>query len=166
MAVKEFNELLLEFLAQLAEVFPEIPLLELYSKVAAKTVKEKPDTPPKLFLSSTAQHAWKIANKDETFFDDCPVLLNINIRDLWKKDLSEQTRQTIWTYLMELQRLATATALPPKTMDALQQISTALPPQTLNALNEIAKDMSSQVEQGKFDPYQLLSLLGMKQPQP
>lgn len=140
----EFNTLLLEFVDQLKLVFPEVPELATYSSLAPTIIKSQPEAPMKMYLQTTKDHSVKILAKDASFFDDCPQLMNLNIKTLWSKDLSQNTRDIIWTYIAHLHTLAITSALPDSTMAKLQ---------------DVAKDLMQQMSNGSADMSQLLGMV-------
>lgn len=149
MGVEEFNKMLVEFLSELAQVFPEHPELQTYKTVTEQMVKSQPNTPSQMYLSATKSHGMKIMQRDPTFFDDCPQILKVDVRGLWQKDLSDTTRNVIWMYLAELHALAATSSLPADTM---------------SKLTDMAQDVSALIQNGQLDPTQLLGMLGMKTP--
>lgn len=149
MGVGEFNTLLIEFLDELSQVFPENSELVAYKNITQQIVESQPSTPSQMFLTATAPHALKIVNRDPTFFDDCPKLLKVDIKQLWSKNISDGTRDVIWMYLTELHALAATSVLPSNTVDKL---------------TEVAKDVTAQIQAGTLDPTQFFKMLGMTTP--
>ena len=139
----DFNKLLLEFIDQLDLVFPEVPELSAYTRLAPVMVKSNPSAPTAMFLEATRAHSAKILTKDPTFFNDCPKLLNLDIKALWDKDLSSSTRDIIWAYIAHLHTLALTSTLPETTVAKLQ---------------DVAKDLMGQMESGTADMSQLLGM--------
>ena len=90
-----------------------------------------------------------ILNRDPAFFDACPNILKVDIKRLWNKNISDDTRNVIWMYLTELHALAATSALPANTVDKL---------------TEVARDVTAQIQAGTIDPTEFFKMLGMAAP--
>lgn len=150
-----FNTALLEFIDQLVHVFPEVPELAAYNAMAPDLVKNNPETPTRMFYQATQHHAVKIVSRDSSFFEDCPSILNIDIRSLWAKDLSEQSRNVIWTYIGHLYTLAFQASLTPEARSQLETVTQD--DDKMSKLQDIAKSVFTQMETAGLDVQQLLS---------
>ena len=146
MSVADFNRLLLDFMSELVEVFPEVRMLPVYREGAQSIIERDPQQLAQGWSTTVGKSAAKIMQRDPTFFDDCPVLFKLDVRALWKKDLSDATRDVIWTYLAQLQGHVAASSLPQETMEKLQ---------------DVAKDVAGLVQSGTLDLSQLMSMIGM-----
>lgn len=151
----DFNAALLEFIDQLVDVFPEVSELAVYNSMAPGLIKANPAMPSKMFLQATQDHAVKIVARDSSFFEDCPKILNIDIKSLWSKDLSNQSRNVIWSYIGHLYTLAFQGSLTPEARSQLESV--AKDEEKMSKLQDIAQNMVSQMATAGLDVQQLLS---------
>lgn len=147
----DFNTVLLEFLDALVSVFPEVPALASYRALARPVVAANPRLAPQKFLQAVGPHAVKLLQKDPTFFDDCPAVLEgVDMRSMWHQpDLTDESRGIIWTYLVTLYSQAAASLLP---ADAMTQIQS------------LAGDLQQRMDRGEVDLAGVLGLLGQPGP--
>lgn len=141
-SVSAFNQTLQEFLNELSEVFPE--------EVGIKTQKQKfkldtvTDTNDALdfVMPILAKHADGISKRE----DDTIVLINeafpeFSFTNLWKSDISDNTRKAIWDYLNTLLMLGTTIKTIPTNM--------------LSEIEKIAQSCVSQMQENKTQPDQV-----------
>jgi hypothetical protein len=91
------------FIKDLSKTFPEIKNC-LYRNYEKELVGEEKTlvTCPKLktFLDLIKEHEALITKKDSSFFDlEITLLEEISFKNLWIKNISDKTRETIWKYL-------------------------------------------------------------------
>jgi len=92
-----------DFIRDLSKTFPEVKNC-LYRNYEKEIVSKNRtlDTCPKLmcFLEKIKENEKFITNKDIAFFDqDSNLLEEISFKNLWEKNISNKTRDTIWKYL-------------------------------------------------------------------
>lgn len=153
-ACTEFNAALLEFVEQLVQVFPEVPELAAYNAIAPSVVKNSPEAPARMFYKATQNHAMKILAQDPAFFVDCPNMLNIDMKALWEKDLSDESREVIWTYIQHLYTLAFQASLTPEVFAQLNDVTKDQ--EKMGKLQDLAKNVFTQMESAGLDVQQLL----------
>ena len=99
-----------DFIKDLSKTFPEIKNC-LYRNYETELVGENKtlELCPKLkdFLDKIKDNEKLIANKDVTFFDlELDLLEEICFKNLWAKNISDKTRETIWKYLQTFSVIA------------------------------------------------------------
>ena len=104
--VEKFNFYLKSFIDELVTVYPEYKdLLESEYKILYSEEKSNTDEFVKEYISVTKQHNSSIAKKDDSIFkglNEINILRKIDFRDLWSKDINNNTRESIWKYLQTL----------------------------------------------------------------
>lgn len=137
-STQSFNEMLLQFVDELILTFPEETQLQRYKSALESLIKANAKKPMEMCASALGPHAQKIYVRDGTFFDDCPVLFDrIEIKRLWQKDISDNTRDAIWQYLNVLLSLATTVSM--------------LPPDMLTSIESLAHQCVADIQSGKMD---------------
>ena len=107
MIANTFNDMALEFVKELSEVFPEnIPLAECVKNFDA-IVSEDPKKPMDFLMNTIGDKAAAIHSKDDAIFDTItiPGITGVEIKEMWNST-SENTKEVIWQYLSTLQMLA------------------------------------------------------------
>ena len=98
---KVFN-LFSEFIQDLSKTFPEIKacLYRNYEKeILNNNLKIKDSPKIQEFLKKIDDNKTMIENKDETLFqNDTYFLEEISFNRLWDKNISDNTKNTIWKY--------------------------------------------------------------------
>jgi hypothetical protein len=93
------------FIEELVEAFPGdtsfVSALYTFEDLVSANYKK----PSQMFMELFAQHAQLIADKNESMFDAIGFP-NIDFKKLWKKDISNSTKDAIWAYLSQLLILA------------------------------------------------------------
>jgi len=140
--VQNFYKILREFLLNLRETFPEKSSeINDYWKYVRKTKKPKYI---KQFMNKIEPYSKAISHCDETIFDsEDPVYLlkNIDFVKLFKSDISENSKNSIWQYLQGLYILGnfiTNTNI----LDNLKNISS----NDDNKETEVIKDMLTNIK--------------------
>lgn len=140
--VQNFYKILREFLLNLRETFPEKSSeINDYWKYVRKTKKPKY---VKQFMNKIEPYSKAISHCDETIFDsEEPVYLlkNIDFVKLFKSDISENSKNSIWQYLQGLYILGnfiTNTNI----LDNLKNISS----NDDNKETEVIKDMLTNIK--------------------
>lgn len=100
-----FNDLMRQFLIDLSEVFPEDPAVQTSLATFEDLVRTNYKMPMKMFVEAIGPHAAKIAAHDETVFDDM-VFPGVDFKKLWNSDISNNTKNAIFSYLKSLLYIA------------------------------------------------------------
>ena len=104
--VEKFNFYLKSFIDELVTVYPEYKdSLESEYKILYSEEKSNTDEFVKEYISVTKQYNSSIAKKDDSIFkglNEINILRKIDFRDLWSKDINNNTRESIWKYLQTL----------------------------------------------------------------
>lgn len=104
--VEKFNFYLKSFINELVTVYPEYKdSLESEYKILFSQEKSNTDEFVKEYMSVTKEHNSSIAKKDDSIFkglNEIIILRKIDFRDLWSKDINNNTRESIWKYLQTL----------------------------------------------------------------
>ena len=127
MSTSAFNRLLVQFVQELAEVFPEHTKLKVAERALEDIIAVNAQLPMQKYVELVAPHATKLTNRDGSMFEKL-VLFNIDFETLWKtEDVSEATRDSVWKYLSTLWSLATVvSSLPPEMLASIEQISESI----------------------------------------
>ena len=100
---KQVFDIFGSFLKDLSKTFPEIKncLYRNYEKELVNETKKLNDSPKiKEFLKIIQENETFIEKKDISFMKkDIQLLEEICFKNLWEKNISEKTRETIWKYL-------------------------------------------------------------------
>lgn len=104
--LEKFNFYLKSFIDELMSVYPEYKeTLEQEYKVLFVEDKSNTDEYIKEYMSQTKNLNSNIAKKDDSIFkgiNQIFILRKIDFRDLWSKDINNNTRESIWKYLQTL----------------------------------------------------------------
>jgi hypothetical protein len=149
-SVQAFNELMDQFIQELRATFPEESSIkkcanafDLMAGANSKGVME-------LFMGNITPYSQQLMAKDDAFFvgenSDIKFVNDLNLKNLWTADLSQNTKNAIWQYLQTLFMMGTTIQ--------------AVPPDMMKSIETMAEQCASQLE-GQ-DPTQLgSSLMGM-----
>ena len=95
------------FIRDLSKTYPEIKncLYRNYEDCITNTDKPIKDFPKlQKFLDLIQEHEKYITDKNSEFFDlEIDLLEEISFKNLWAKNISGKTRETIWKYLQTFQ---------------------------------------------------------------
>jgi hypothetical protein len=98
---KQVFSIFSSFIRDLSKTFPEIKNC-LYRNYEKEIVGEdlKLNSCPKIqcFLDKVNENSKMIEDKDKKFFEIEDILEEISFRNLWMKNISDKTRNTIWKY--------------------------------------------------------------------
>jgi len=98
---KQVFSIFSSFIRDLSKTFPEIKNC-LYRNYEQEIVGEdlKLNSCPKIqcFLTKVNENSKLIEDKDKKFFEIEDILEEISFRNLWVKNISDKTRNTIWKY--------------------------------------------------------------------
>jgi hypothetical protein len=141
--VKAFNEMMGQFLGELAQTFPEEPTVK--EMLEAERTRETFD----MFMKEVSPFSTALMQKDDAFF--APENLfskRLNLDAIWKSDdATENTKQAIWQYLQTMFILGnTINMFPPETLSMIE-----------SAAEACAKNMKTQGTDGVIDEQALMS---------
>lgn len=106
-----FNQKLLEFVADLIDVCPEIKTLKKFKLSVSMTILAKKEIPEDVFYNSVVvPYAEKVMQRDDEFFltesyVTSPVLAEFNIVDQLKgawRTLDDRNKEIVWNYMQIL----------------------------------------------------------------
>lgn len=100
-AAEQFNTVMHAFLVDLTDVFPENNAVQSSLENFDELVKINFKKPQKMFIETVGKFAEQIVKRDETMFDHLKFP-GFSFRDLWTADISDGTKDAIWTYLQQL----------------------------------------------------------------
>lgn len=92
--MEEFKNVIKDFLADILLTYPEYE--EVINKQEYKDYEDLYAYCKELYPKHFFQILYK---KDELFEDDIHLLPEINFKDLWVQEISDNTRETVWRYL-------------------------------------------------------------------
>ena len=124
MSCSAFNNLLTQFVAELAEVFPEHSRIKVAERALEDLIAVNAQLPMQKYIELMGPHAQAISARDGSMFKSLN-LFQIDLGMLWEtEDLSEVTRDAVWKYVSTLWTLATVmTSMPPELLSSIEQIS-------------------------------------------
>jgi hypothetical protein len=107
--IKAFDDMMGQFLGEIAQVFPDEP----------------PKNPPNCqdFMKQISAWAPKMTARDDSFFcEENEFTKNLGLHTIWKReDCTENTKQAIWQYLQSLYMIGTTLSMfPPETLSAIE----------------------------------------------
>jgi len=123
---KIFNQIVDEFFRELIETFPEENKIKvqynLFQTLCASNVKKACND----FMIGSIPYLEKISLKDEEFFrgSDRPTFLNnMGFENIWKSDLSQNTKNAIWNYIKSFFTIGiNVVQMPEETIPVIQYI--------------------------------------------
>lgn len=101
-----FNSMVLDFIKELAEVFPEEPMLKKCIDNFDSYILDNPNKPLEFMTSVIGDNAHLVTAKDDTFFDIVKIP-GINVKSMWNSNISDNTKQAIWQYISTLMLIGT-----------------------------------------------------------
>lgn len=121
-----FNRSLIDFVTELAEVFPENAKLQVAPNALRSITAINSQLPVNKYVELIMPRSELLANRDERLFDDLHFF-DIDFGKLWATDdLPDANRDAIWRYLETLWNLAGMTNLTscfkPQQMHQIEQI--------------------------------------------
>lgn len=102
--VEAFTTMLMEFAQNLKAMFPDDPSLAIAVKFLSSSIKANPRAVVDMFMKEVEPYADRIRAKDGTVFAEVKstIVETVNLKEIWARDLSEKTRENIWSYLNTL----------------------------------------------------------------
>jgi len=105
-SVDTFNELLLQFVDELAHTFPENTIVKTYRNTVSMLIKKDPGVCLETFMKNVKPHEDLIRNQDERIFEELSrsygILKTLDLESMWKSELSDKSRSAIWQYVQGL----------------------------------------------------------------
>ena len=105
-SVDTFNELLLQFVDELAHTFPENTIVKTYRNTVSMLIKKDPGVCLETFMKNVKPHEDLIRNQDEQIFEELSrsygILKTLDLESMWKSELSDASRAAIWQYVQGL----------------------------------------------------------------
>ena len=189
-SVDTFNELLLQFVDELAHTFPENTIVKTYRNTVGMLIKKDPGVCPETFMKNVKPHEDLIRNQDERIFEELSrsygILKTLDLESMWKSELSDNSRSAIWQYVQGLYVLGNNVG--EEEIQASRQTNMDFSPEKINQLfapqgpngqenplagllgnlmkPEIMEEMTSKVEeqfgdgQGGLDENKIMQALG------
>lgn len=104
--IDTFNQVMLKFLDQLTDVFPDYAFIKSYRSVILGLTKQDPGFCLDTFMEHAKPHGDLIMNRDDRIFEvfsrKHSILKALNLESLWKSEISDKTRHAIWEYIASL----------------------------------------------------------------
>jgi hypothetical protein len=189
-SVDTFNELLLQFVDELAHTFPENTIVKTYRNTVSMLIKKDPGVCLETFMKNVKPHEDLIRNQDERIFEELSrsygILKTLDLESMWKSELSDNSRSAIWQYVQGLYVLGNNVG--DEEIRASRQTNMDFSPEKINKLfapqgpsgednplagllgnlmkPEIMEEMTTKVEeqfgdgQGGLDENKIMSALG------
>jgi hypothetical protein len=189
-SVDTFNELLLQFVDELAHTFPENTIVKTYRNTVSMLIKKDPGVCLETFMKNVKPHEDLIRNQDERIFEELSrsygILKTLDLESMWKSELSDNSRSAIWQYVQGLYVLGNNVG--EEEIQASRHTNMDFSPEKINQLfapqgpngqenpltgllgnlmkPEIMEEMTSKVEeqfgdgQGGLDENKIMSALG------
>jgi hypothetical protein len=189
-SVDTFNELLLQFVDELAHTFPENTIVKTYKNTVSMLIKKDPGVCLETFMKNVKPHEDLIRNQDERIFEELSrsygILKTLDLESMWKSELSDNSRSAIWQYVQGLYVLGNNVG--EEEIQASRQTNMDFSPEKINQLfapqgpngqenplagllgnlmkPEIMEEMTSKVEeqfgdgQGGLDENKIMQALG------
>lgn len=150
-ALDGFCDMLGQFLTACITVWPEDSALKEYKMgydmmmnpalgALAQSGKEKLI---KEYHDSLSPYFQRCVDKDPTLFteESIPILEEVHLREKWLSNISEQTRETIWVYILELNRLCQMHC----------SLFSKIPGTALEKIQSISQDLAAKVQSGQLN---------------
>lgn len=99
-----FNQMLVDFLKDLCQVFPDRAYLKKYQTILNAAIMVSPESIVDKFMDEVKPFADDINQRNDAFFSKAhgEIMDNLHMQELWNEDLPESTRDNIWKYLNTL----------------------------------------------------------------
>lgn len=146
-SVQAFTELMDQFIQELRATFPEDTSIKKWYNAFDLMKGSNSKGVMEIFMSNVSPYSQQLMAKDDTFFvSDAKIVKDLNLKNLWTSDLSQNTKEAIWKYLQTLFMMGTTIQ--------------AVPPEMMQSIETMAEQCADKL-QGQ-DPSQLgASLMGM-----
>lgn len=105
-SVSAFNDLLIQFVDELVNTFPENTIAKTYRSTLSMMMKKDPCLCMVTFMKNVRPHEELIRNRDESIYEELSrnygILKTLDLESMWKSELSENSRMAIWQYVQGL----------------------------------------------------------------
>ena len=121
-----FNSMMDEFLNELIQTFPEEKALKVEKTKFQTLRKANSKKVVEGFMNAISPYQNDIQNKDESIMKrtDIDFLNKMNIKKWWTKELSNTTKDAIWSYLQTLMMLGTTiTSIPSDMLKTIESVA-------------------------------------------
>jgi len=154
-SVNAFNDLLLQFVDELVNTFPENTIAKTYRSTVSLMIKKDPSLCLTTFMKNVRPHEELIRNRDEAIYEELSrnygILKTLDLESMWKSELSDNSRAAIWQYVQGLYVLGNSVS-----EEEIAQMSDPVSQATMeNMMNSL---LNTQEESGSDNP--LSGLLG------
>ena len=124
-AVSAFNDMMEQFISDLARTFPEEKGIKKYHASFDLVRKSNPRKCVEKFMEAIGPYISQITAKDDRFLNEkVGFLTDINLRKHWTPELSQNTKDAIWQYLQTLYMLGTTIiSIPADTLLMIERIA-------------------------------------------
>jgi hypothetical protein len=151
--VSAFNDMMEQFLSELALTFPEEAAMKKYQAKFELARVASPRLTLDVFMKGIAPFTAMIMSKDEQFFKnhlaEIPILEEMNMHECWNDDVSSATKDAIWQYIQTLYILGTTISMfPPETLSMIE-----------TAAAKCAEDMNAGPGNNRLDEAALTGLI-------
>jgi len=165
-AIVAFNSVLVQFIKELSETFPDDAKLGAYYAIVEATCTGDSTVGVDTFRKTLGKFPAEIGRHDESMFDACdPLFGQVDVGAIWKtQGLSEENKNVFWDYLQALMSLCDAVHPRPEGPHAeycvtADSSTTMMAAQALTALrNGGGGDIGSVV--GSMVPPELSTVMG------
>ena len=148
-SVDTFNELLLQFVDELAHTFPENTIVKTYRNTVSMLIKKDPGVCLETFMKNVKPHEDLIRNQDERIFEELSrsygILKTLDLESMWKSELSDNSRSAIWQYVQGLYVLGNNVS--EEEIQASRQTQMDFSPEKINQL------FAPQGDDGEANPF-------------
>lgn len=99
--VVAFNTLLVQFMTELSETFPDDKKLFIYKTIIQEVCKGEAMVGMQTFQDELTKFADKIVARDDSMFDECrPLFGRVDLGGIWKShDFTEANKDVFWEYM-------------------------------------------------------------------
>lgn len=130
-----------QFLTELVQTFPEEKAMKKYLLAFEMAKEANARMVLNEFMKSIGPYAQHVMNRDESFFiehnSEIPFVNELNLKDHWTPELSENTKGAIWQYMQTLYLMGmTISTLPEETLSMIESVAQKC--MTSGAINEEA----------------------------
>lgn len=145
--IASFNAMLLEFVTELSETFPEYASISVFNGMLPSFIKQDEMYGVNTFMKTLQPYGNLILTQNDELFEKDISLGPLKLKDLWHAPgLSEESKKAIWSYIMNLFVLGMT----------LNQLN----PQMLSGIEDLAKRTAAQMKaSGNFDLSSMLPSL-------
>ena len=131
-----FNSMVLDFLKELAEVFPEENILKQCVDNFDSFITDDPNKPLDFMTNVIGENAHLVTAKDDKFFDIVKIP-NIDVKSMWNSNISDNTKNAIWQYISTLMLIGTT----------MNNTSTEI----MSGIEELATEFAHTMQTGEMD---------------